>query len=76
MTGYVAPSIHGVRMVSVGDTETYGVPLDADVIVRDSFTLICTREGSVHRLISRDGDVVEAPLNNAQRAHALQLCGR
>lgn len=76
MSGYVEPSIHGVRVVSVGNSETHGVPLDADVRVLDGFTLICTSHGTVHRLIARDGRVVEAPMTTEQRGHALAIFGR
>ena len=40
----------GVRMVSVGDAVTTEVDLDSDVRVFDSYTLICARQGTVHRL--------------------------
>lgn len=70
------PSIHGVRVVGVGDLLTQAVPLDSDVRVLAEHTLICTREGTVHRLIAREGRVVEAPMTTAQRSHVLEIFGR
>lgn len=77
MSAYNEPSIGDVgRVVGVGDTMTFDVPTDADVRVMDGFTLICTREGTVHRLVAHEGRVVEAPMTTAQRSHVLEIFGR
>lgn len=70
------PSIRGIRVVGVGDLQTYGVPLDADVRVMDGFTLVCTRQGTVHRLVAVGDEVRESPMTNEQRSYALDLFGR
>ena len=59
----------------MGDAVTTEVDLDSDVRVFDSYTLICARQGTVHRLIERDGRVVDAPMTTEQRSHALRLFG-
>lgn len=66
----------GVRVVGVGSALTHGVPLDADVLVLDGFTLVCSSDGAVQRLIERNGEVVEAPMSTEQRWHALAMFGR
>lgn len=65
----------GVRLVSVGDAVTTEVALDSNVLVFHDYTLICSSQGTVHRLIERDGRVVDAPMTTEQRAHALRLFG-
>lgn len=73
---FPAPSIHGVRVVGVGDTMTYDIPLDADVMVLEGYTLVCTRQGTVHRLVAVGDEVREAPMSAEQRAHVLELFER
>jgi lambda repressor-like predicted transcriptional regulator len=75
MTTLIPPTIHGIRVVSVGNLEYAGVPLDGDVLVQPTFTLVRTRQGAIHRLIGRDGLVLEAPLNNQEWSHAAALLG-
>lgn len=72
----IAPTIHGVRIVSVGSTTYGGVPLDGDVLVLDGFTLVRTRQGTIHRLIERDGQVRESPLTNFEINYAASLFDR
>lgn len=69
------PSIHGLRVVGVGDTMTFDVPTDADVRVLEDHTLVRTRQGTVHRLVAHEGRVVEAPMTTAQRSHVLEIFG-
>ena len=76
MSAYPNTSVSGIRVVGVGDAMTYGVPLDADVRVLDGFTLVCTREGTVHRLVVRGDQVVEGSLTTEQRNQALAMFGR
>lgn len=74
MSGYIEPSIQGVgRVVSVGAALTWSIPLDSEVIVQPTFTLVHSREGRVYRLVERDGEVREAPMTTEQRSHALDL---
>ena len=76
MSTLVNPSINGVRIVSVGNAMTHGVPLDADVLVMpDGYTLVRERTGHVVRLIERGGRVLEAPLSNIEMNHARSLFG-
>ncbi|MFJ2542800.1 hypothetical protein [Microbacterium sp. NPDC087589] len=49
--------------------------LDSDALVFRDYTLIRTRQGTVHRLIERDGRVVDAPMTTEQRSHVLQMFG-
>lgn len=73
---FPAPSIHGIRVVGVGDLLTHAVPTDADVRVMDGFTLVCTRQGAVHRLVAVGDEVREAPMTTEQRSHVLELFKR
>lgn len=75
MTKLIPPTIHGIRVVSVGTLEFAGVPLDGDVRVLEDVTLVRTRQGAIHRLIERDGLVLEAPLNNQEWNYAASLFG-
>jgi hypothetical protein len=75
MSALVNPSINGVRIVSVGNSMTHGVPLDADVLVMPDYTLVHERTGHVVRLIERGGQVLESPMNNAETNHARSLFG-
>ncbi|KAA9131163.1 hypothetical protein [Microbacterium caowuchunii] len=71
----IAPTIYGIRVVSVGSITYAGVPLDGDVRVLEDVTLVRTREGTIHRLVERDGQVREAPLSNVEYDHVLGLFG-
>ena len=64
------------RVVSVGDALTWSIPLDSEVLVMPTYTLVRSREGRVYRLIERDGEVHESPMSSEQRAHVLDLFGR
>lgn len=65
----------GIRVVSVGDSMTAQVALDAEVIVQPTFTLVRTRETGIRRLVERDGEVLDVPLDNAEYNYAAALFG-
>lgn len=63
------------RVVSVGDALTWAIPLDSEVLVMPTYTLVRSREGRVYRLVERDGEVRESPMTTEQRSHVLDLFG-
>lgn len=75
MSALVEPTINGVRIVSVGNAMTHGIPLDADVLVMADYTLVHERSGRVVRLIERGERVLEAPMTNVETNHARALFG-
>jgi hypothetical protein len=76
MTGYVEPTVRGEgRVVGVGDAMTWEIPATADVRVLPDYTLVRTPEGRVHRLLSINGEVREAPMTGEQRWAVLAMFG-
>lgn len=63
------------RVVSVGGSLTWEIPLTSEVIVQPAITLVKDGTGRVFRLIERDGQVVESPLTTAERWHVMALFG-
>lgn len=77
MSADIEPSIRGVgRVVSVGGSLVWSIPLTSEVIVQPTFTLVRSAERRVYRLIEREGEVRESPMTTEQRSYALDLFGR